>query len=352
IWKLKSFQDLGHIVIFLIGDFTAMVGDPSGKSKTRPRLTKEQVAENAKTYNEQVFKILDHNKTEIRFNSEWHGKRNIYDFLDLASRHTVHRMLERDDFLKRFKANQSISMLEFLYPLMQAYDSVALEADVEVGGNDQKFNLVLGRHILRAYNKDTQVVLLMPLIRGTDGNEKMSKSLANAIGITDEPKDMYGKIMSVSDELLEEYFCSVSGLVNDIIQTKLKERNPYEAKHFLAQTVVKRYHPKEDVEKLKENFLAQFRDKSWPSIRELVENRNIVKAENDLEWLPKLMVTAGVAKSNGEAIRLLKAGAVSMNEEKLSSDRADWEISLTEAKVFKVGKRRFFVVYKDEEQLK
>ena len=210
--KLRQFQQLGHRVIFLIGDFTGMVGDPSGKSKTRPRLSKEDVLKNAETYKQQVFKILDPDKTEVRFNSEWHGERNIYQFLELASKYTVARMLERDDFFNRYRGGEPISMLEFLYPLFQAYDSVALRADVELGGLDQKFNLLLGRKIQVEFGLSPQVAFMMPLLLGTDGKEKMSKSLDNAIGISDDPNDMYGKVMSISDELLPEYYNFASGL--------------------------------------------------------------------------------------------------------------------------------------------
>ncbi len=351
IWKLKTFQDLGHQVIFVIGDFTAMIGDPSGKSKTRPVLTREQVEENARTYHKQVFKILDPDKTEIRFNSEWHGKRNIYDFLELCSHHTVRRMLERDDFWKRFNAEQPITMLEFLYPLLQAYDSVALKADVELGGSDQKFNLVLGRHIQRAYGQEPQLLFLMPLMRGIDGNEKMSKSLGNTIGFIDEPDDMYGKVMSISDDLLTEYYKYGSGLTTAEIEKVLASEDSYRIKHSLAKIIVNRYHRGIDGDALEKHFLARFRDKGLPSIEELVENGNVVKSENDVEWLPRLISSAGAAKSNGEANRLIKSGAVSIDGEKISG-KDNLDIEIEKPIIIKVGKRRFFLVYKDEEQLR
>ncbi len=352
IWKLKTFQDLGHKVVFVIGDFTAMVGDPSGKSKTRPRLSKVEVAENAKTYHKQVFKILDPGKTDVRFNSEWHGQRNIYDFLDLCSRHTVRRMLERDDFWKRFNEEQPISMLEFLYPLLQAFDSVALNADIELGGNDQKFNLMLGRHIQRAYEQEPQIAILMPLVRGTDGSEKMSKSLGNVIGITDEPDDMYGKVMSISDDLLNEYFDCVSGLSREEISNTLSGGDPYKAKHALAGAIVTRYYPEAVPKELKENFLARFKHKDYPSIEELIEKDAIARIDSDKEWLPRIMSTAGAAKSNSEARRLIKSGAVEIDGEKAPKDEDKWDVEIEKPFILKVGKRRFFLIYRDEEQLK
>lgn len=355
IWKLRTFQDLGHTVVFVIGDFTAMVGDPSGKSKTRPRLTREQVEENSRTYNEQVFRILDQQRTEIRFNSEWHSKRDIYAFLDLCSRYTVRRMLERDDFWKRFNDEQPISILEFLYPLMQAYDSVALQADVELGGTDQKFNLLLARQIQRAFDQDPQVAVLMPLVRGTDGTEKMSKSLNNAIGIADDADEMYGKIMSIADDLLEEYYYTISGLVDPSLSQSIEKikanHDPYRLKHDLAKTVVTRYHDLEKANQAAERFLDRFRDQVLPSARELVEQGAIFKTESDVEWLPRLICSAGAAKSNGEALRLIKAGAVSLDGEKVTGEQDDLEIRIEKPVVLKVGKRRFFLLYRNEEQL-
>lgn len=351
IWKLKTFQDMGHQVVFVIGDFTAMIGDPSGKSKTRPVLTREQVEENARTYHAQVFKILNPEKTEIRFNNEWHGKRSIYDFLELCSHHTVRRMLERDDFWKRFNAELPITMLEFLYPLMQAYDSVALNADVELGGSDQKFNLILGRHIQRAYGQEPQILLLMPLMRGTDGNEKMSKSLGNTIGLIDEPDDMYGKIMSISDDLLAEYYKYASGLPVSEIEQVLASGDSYRIKHSLAKIIVSRYHQNIIGDELEKQFLERFRDKGLPTIAELVESGNVVKAENDVEWLPRLIYNAGAAKSNGDAKRLIMSGAVSIDGEKVfESDNLDIKVDKT--LIVKVGKMRFFLIYRNEEQLR
>jgi len=325
IWKLRTFQDLGHRVIFLIGDFTGMVGDPSGKSKTRPRLTKEQVDINAKTYQEQVYKILDPKLTEVRFNSEWHASRNIYRFLELTSHFTVRRMLERDDFWKRFNDEQPISILEFLYPLIQAYDSVALEADVELGGTDQKFNLVLARQIQRAYGQKEQVVFLMPLMRGLDGNQKMSKSLGNYIGVIDEPDDMYGKVMSISDEMLAEYihFALGARVLNGAELMGLVTTDPYKAKHTLAKQIVRLYHPDADCEKVCDNFMSRFRDHDMPTARDLIECGAVVKVEGDAEWLPKIIVLAGAAKSNGEALRLIKGGGVMIDGVKVVGEDRD-----------------------------
>jgi tyrosyl-tRNA synthetase len=343
IWKLKTFQELGHRVIFLIGDFTGMVGDPSGKSKTRPRLTREQVEVNAQTYREQVFKILDPELTELRFNSEWHAGRNIYDFLDLTSHYTVHRMLERDDFEKRFKAEDSISLLEFLYPLIQAYDSVALKADVELGGTDQKFNLVLARHIQRAYGLEPQSLFLMPLLTGTDGVEKMSKSLGNYIGITDTPEDIYGKVMSIPDAQLEVYFRLASSLTSSEIEARFPPDDPCALKHELAKHIVARYHGSVAADKACDAFFSRFRDRDLPTPAELIACGAIVKVENEIEWLPRVMVTAGAVKSNSEALRLIKANAVGVDGVKISPDE-DLNLDFSKPRVVKVGKRRFFLV--------
>lgn len=343
LWKLKAFQDLGHTVIFLIGDFTGMVGDPSGKSKTRPTLTRQQVEINAQTYKDQVFKILDPQKTEVRFNSEWHAARNIYDFLDLCSRFTVRRMLERDDFSKRFTEEQPISMLEFLYPLIQAYDSVALAADVELGGSDQRFNLLITRQIQRSFNQEEQVVFLMPLLRGTDGNDKMSKSLHNAVGIDDDPNDMFGKIMSISDELLEEYY--VMGLFRP-----LPDGDPYQLKHDLALGIVERYWGSDAAEEAQNMFIARFSKQSWPTLEELCNCNNAIKIDQETEYLPRIMVTAGAANSNGEAMRLIKAGAVEIDGNKIKPDD-NLDIAIQKPRIIKVGKRKFFAVYCRDEQL-
>ncbi len=348
IWKLRTFQELGHRVIFLIGDFTGMVGDPSGKSKTRPRLTREQVEANAETYRQQVFRILDPEMTEVRFNSEWHAGCDIYKFLELASHYTVRRMLERDDFWLRFKAEQPISMLEFLYPLIQAYDSVALEADVELGGTDQKFNLVLTRHIQRAYGLEPQALFLMPLLSGTDGNEKMSKSLDNAIGITDPPDDMYGKVMSITDDQLETYFQLTTSLTMNEVKDRFPCDDPCALKHELAKHIVNRYHSIEAAEEASVTFFARFRDKDLPSHKELIQSGQAFIVEDG--FLPRIMVTSGSASSGSEARRLIDAGAVSIDGEKFIGSYEIEDIS--EPHRIKVGKRRFFLIYHEEEQLK
>lgn len=382
IWKLQAFQELGHTVVFVIGDFTAMVGDPSGKSKTRPRLSREAVEKNAETYKDQVTRILDPNKIQIRFNSEWHAQRNIYEFLNLTAHYTVRRMLERDDFWKRFSTEQPISILEFLYPLFQAYDSVELKADVELGGTDQRFNLMLARHIQRAYDQEPEVAIFMPLLRGTDGSEKMSKSLGNTIGITDEPNDMYGKLMSISDDLLWDYVlasgcyndealavklqrfdqlglknetvksefklppqCKLPTLADDVV-SKVKE-GPYEHKHDLARHLVARYHRDEQIaEEAYQNFMSRFRDKELPTPEELLADGKAVMVEAESEWLPRLIVLAEAAKSNGEANRLIKSGAVSIDGEKLMKG-ASLDMKVEKPFVVKVGKLRVFLVYRD-----
>lgn len=352
LWKLKTFQELGHTVIFLIGDFTAMIGDPSGRSKTRPRLSRQQVEENAETYRQQVFNILDPESTEIRFNSEWHSQRDIYQFLDLTSRFTVRRMLERDDFWKRFKAEQPISILEFLYPLVQAYDSVALEADVELGGTDQKFNLVLGRHIQRAYSQTPQALLLMPLLRGTDGNDKMSKSLGNAIGITDDPEDMYGKVMSISDDMTPEYYQLASGINHQEIKRLFEDGDPYKLKRHLAEKIVTLYHDSQKAQDASRLFIERFSDRSWPSPHQLIADNATLKVEDGTVWLPRIIVMAGAAKSNGEAKRLIKAGAVSIDHSKITDSGSNLDISINEPMILHVGKRKFYLLYSDEEQLR
>jgi tyrosyl-tRNA synthetase len=342
IWKLRAFQDLGHTVIFLIGDFTAMIGDPSGKSKTRPRLTREQAIENSETYRKQVFKILDPDKTEIRFNSEWHASQNIYQFLDLASRRTVARILERDDFAKRYQAGEDISLLEFLYPLIQAYDSVALKADVELGGTDQKFNLVLARHIQRSYGQEPQSLFLMPLLKGLDGNDKMSKSLGNYIGVTDEPDNMYGKVMSISDDLLEEYYVLASGLGE--VEAKVSAQgDPYTAKHRLASMITSRYHGEEAASSAADAFAARFKQREWPSAEKLRDQDNVLTRGLPVEWLPRLISLAGAASSNGEATRLIKAHAVEVDGEKFPAE-GNLELDISRPRIVKVGKRRFFLV--------
>jgi tyrosyl-tRNA synthetase len=261
--KIKQLQDLGHKAIIIIGDFTGMIGDPSGRSKTRPALTKEEVLENARTYQEQIFKVIDRDKTEVRFNSEWLGALNFSDVIVLASKHTVARMLEREDFKKRFEEHESIGIHEFFYPLMQGYDSVAIEADIELGGTDQRFNLLMGRTIQRDYGQESQVALMMPLLEGTDGVEKMSKSLGNYIGIYEEPNEMYGKVMSIPDELMIKYYELATDIHPDEI-SKIKagledgSYHPRDAKMRLAREITSLYHSEEAAQKAEEQFKAVF----------------------------------------------------------------------------------------------
>ncbi len=342
IWKLKTFQDLGHTVVFLIGDFTAMIGDPTGKSKTRPRLTREQVLVNSETYKQQVFKILDPAKTVIRFNSEWHASRDVYQFLELTSHMTVHRMIERDDFWKRFQADQPISLLEFLYPLVQAYDSVALKADVELGGSDQRFNLMLTRQIQRAYGLEPQVNFLMPLLKGLDGNDKMSKSLGNYIGVTDEAEDMYGKVMSISDEMLEEYFVLASGL--EEVKAKVEAKSdPYSAKHRLASLITARYHREVVALSAAETFKARFSKRIGKTIEEAREQDTVIKAFPG-EPLFKLIYRAQAASSGSEANRLIKSNAVEVDGQKIDPSLGSIELNPSYSHLVKVGKLRYFVV--------
>lgn len=337
--KLRQFQDLGHRVIFLIGDFTGMVGDPSGRSKTRPRLTREDVTKNARTYEEQVFKILDRAKTEIRFNSEWHGKRDVYQFLELAGKHTVARMLERDDFLKRYQSGEPISILEFLYPLLQAYDSVALRADVEMGGSDQKYNLLLGRKIQEEYGLEPQVAFMMPLLVGTDGKEKMSKSLGNYVGINDPPEEIYGRILSIPDELIARYFLLTTDLPEGEIEAIRKDVesrniNPMIHKQRLAREIVAQYHSPEAARRAEEDFLKRFR------YREIPENVPEITISDAPEKLPinHLLVKANLSQSLSEARRDIQSGSVKLDGEKILDFRQ--EIHLKSGQILQVGKRR------------
>jgi tyrosyl-tRNA synthetase len=338
--KLRQFQDLGHEAIFLIGDFTGMIGDPSGKNATRPSLTAEEVAANAETYKEQIFKILDPDKTRIAFNSEWMDKLDAADLIRLAARNTVARMLERDDFSKRYAANQPIAIHEFLYPLVQGYDSVALEADVELGGTDQKFNLLMGRQLQQAYGQTPQVVLTMPLLEGLDGVNKMSKSLDNYIGITDAPDDMFGKLMSVSDELMWRYFELLSFRPLDELAV-LRQRiqggeNPRDIKFELAKELVGRFHGTSAADKALDSFITRFRNNEMP------EDMPEVALESGADralGIAHVLQQAGLVASTSEAFRMLKQGAVRIDGERVE-DR-DTSISAGTTHVFQVGKRRF-----------
>jgi len=337
--KLRQFQDLGHEVMFLIGDFTAMIGDPTGKSATRPPLTREQVMENSKTYEHQVFKILDAEKTTVFFNSSWMGEMNASDMIQLAAKHTVARMLERDDFNKRYKGGQSISIHEFLYPLVQGYDSVAMKADVELGGTDQKFNLLVGRQLQEAYGQEPQIALTMPILEGLDGVQKMSKSLNNYIGITDSPDDMFGKIMSISDELMWRYFELLSFRPMTEIESFKQQisagDNPRDIKFLLAQELITRFHSASEADQAQQNFIARFQKGALPDdIEEIILN-----SENGQLGIAALLSAAGLVASNGEGFRMIKQGAVKIDGEKVSDKSLMLDQGFTG--VVQVGKRRF-----------
>ncbi len=339
--KLRTFQQLGHTVFFIIGDFTAMIGDPSGRDQTRPPLTKEQVIENAKTYKEQVFKVLDPEKTVVVFNSEWLGKMTAEDLIKLTAKYTVARMLEREDFKKRFKENIPISIHEFIYPLLQAYDSVAIKADVELGGSDQRFNLLIGRDIQKEYGIESpQVAILLPLLVGTDGVKKMSKSYGNYIGITQPPEEMFGKIMSISDELMWQYWELLTDLTLDEIN-KLKEDvqkgilHPMEVKKQLGMYIVERFHSKEDAIKAREHF------EKVHSKKEIPEEIPVFKASEigtETE-LFEIIFNLKLAETKAEAKRLIKQGGVKVNGEKITDPM--YKPDLTKEIIIQVGKRKF-----------
>jgi tyrosyl-tRNA synthetase len=342
IQKMKHFQDFGHRVMFLIGDFTGLIGDPSGKSETRPPLTPQQVQENAGTYKEQIFKILDPEKTEVVFNSVWMQEIKSIEMIRLCAKHTVARMLERDDFKKRFHAQKSIGIHEFIYPLIQGYDSVAIKADIELGGTDQTFNLLVGRHIQKEYGQEPQVVITMPLLEGLDGVQKMSKSLGNYIGITEPPRDMFGKLMSVSDDLMFRYFELLSSLDLDEIKG-LKDGiadgrlHPKDVKTLLAQELVQRFHGARAAEAAKADFEAQFSRGEVPD--DIPEFR--LSPDEKTIYLPKVFKEAGLVESTSDARRLIKQGAVSIDGNKVQSEEIEVQAPQT---VLKVGKRRFLRV--------
>jgi tyrosyl-tRNA synthetase len=337
--KMRQFQELGHHIMFLIGDFTGMIGDPSGKSATRPALTPEQIADNAKTYQEQVFKILDPETTEICFNSNWHGPRSSADMIRLASRHTVARMLERDDFAKRYRNNQPISIHEFLYPLVQGWDSVEMQADVELGGTDQKFNLLVGRELMKAEGMEPQVILTMPILEGLDGVQKMSKSLDNYIGIEDAPNDMFGKIMSVSDDLMWRYFELLSFRPMDEIEQFQREvaagANPRDIKFLLAAELITRFHDASAAQAAKQDFITRFSKGAMPDDMAEVT----LTLEQDNIGIATLLKQAGLTSSTSESFRMIQQGAVKLDGEKVS-DRG-LELARGAVVVAQVGKRKF-----------
>lgn len=338
--KLKQFQDLGHHITIIIGDFTGRIGDPSGKSETRKQLSEEQIRVNAKTYEQQIFRILDKDKTEIAFNSTWLAPLTFADVVRLAAKYTVARMLEREDFTKRFKENRPISVHEFFYPLMQGYDSVALKADIEFGGTDQKFNLLMGRHLQEEYGQEPQVAMMMPILEGLDGVNKMSKSLGNYIGINEPAQEIYGKAMSIPDALMLRYYELVTDISNEDLE-KLRQGlaggqiHPRDAKMQLAHTLVRLYHGSAQADEAQAEFVKIFQQREMPS--DMPEFR--YASDIGPIWLPKLLVSLGLATSNGEAKRAVQQGSVKINGEKLSD--FDTEISVADQMIVQVGKRKF-----------
>ena len=338
--KMRQFQEFGHEIIFLIGDFTGLIGDPSGKSATRPPLTPEEVSANAETYEHQVYKILDPDRTRLEFNSRWMTDLSAADLIQLAAKHTVARMLERDDFRKRYESNKAIAIHEFLYPLVQGYDSVALEADVELGGTDQKFNLLVGRQLQQAYGQAPQVVLTMPLLEGLDGVNKMSKSMDNAIGITEAPGEMFGKLMSISDDLMWRYFELLSFRSLDEIQGFKQQtadgENPRDIKYLLAEELVTRFHDKGAADQARRDFIARHRHSAIPDV---MDERELYSAEPVLSIAP-ILRDAGLTSSSSEALRMVSQGAVRIDGERVDDPKLTVEVDGT-PKVFQVGKRRF-----------
>lgn len=340
--KLRHFQDLGHKVIFLIGDFTGQIGDPSGKNKTRPTLTSEELLANAKTYEKQVFKILIKELTEVKFNSEWCNKLGADGLIGLASKYNVARMLERDDFNKRYSANQSIAIHEFLYPLVQGYDSVALKADVECGGTDQKFNLLVGRELQRSYDQEPQVVLTVPILEGLDGTNKMSKSLNNFIAIDEEPNDMFGKVMSISDELMWRWFELLSFISEKEIENlkaKMAEgTNPRDIKFLLAEELVDRFHSEGEGKVCKEAFLQRFQKGQIPDD---ISSRSIDVGINGMP-LANLLKACEMTASTSEAMRLIKQGGVKIDSIKVEDPKL--VVMQGQESIYQVGKRKFLKI--------
>jgi len=337
--KLKQFQELGHTAIFLIGDFTGMIGDPTGRIETRPALSREELLANAETYKKQVFKILDPEKTEIRFNSEWFEAMNASDMIRLCAKYTMARMMEREDFRNRFQNNIPISIHEFLYPLVQGYDSVALKADVELGGHDQIFNLYVGRDLQRSYGQESQIIVTVPLLEGTDGINKMSKSYGNYVGIDEPPDVMFGKLMSISDELMLKYYELLSDITIDELKS-LKDGiingkvHPRDAKVQFAKEIITRFHSKEAAEAAHLNFERVFKEKEIPEDIETIE----IERHEIERWLPKLLLNIGMVSSTSEGKRMINQGAVLINGDKVKTE--DTPINNHEL-VIKVGKRRF-----------
>jgi tyrosyl-tRNA synthetase len=337
--KLRHFQQLGHQIIFLIGDFTGMIGDPSGKNKTRPALDESEIKENAKSYTKQVFKILDPKLTDVRFNSEWNSKLGAEGIIKLASQYNLARMLERDDFNKRYKSNQTIALHEFLYPLIQANDSIALKADIELGGTDQKFNLLVGRELQRSYGQEPQVVITVPILEGLDGKNKMSKSLDNYVGIDEAPNDMFGKIMSISDELMWRWFDLLSFKSTDEIEAlksdQVNGKNPRDIKVELAKELIARFHDDQSANLAEANFINQFQKKNIPDD---IEELSFSLSESSIP-LTNLLKDSGMTISTSEAVRMIKQGAVKIDEEKITDTKHI--ISAGTSSIYQVGKRKF-----------
>jgi len=337
--KMRQFQDLGHTVIFLIGDFTGMIGDPTGKSATRKALTPEQVQENAQTYARQVYKILDEDKTEVRFNSEWLNALGSAGMIRLAARYTVARMLERDDFETRYRNNQPIAIHEFLYPLAQGYDSVELKCDVEMGGTDQKFNLHVGRHLQQHYGQPPQVIITLPLLEGLDGVQKMSKSLDNYVGITEPPAEMFGKLMSITDELMWRYYDLLSFRSNEAIRALKAEvadgRNPRDVKFLLCEEIIERFHSRADAVAAREEFIARFRQGEMPE--DMPEKT--LETGGDGIGIAAALSQCGLTSSNSEAFRMIQQGGVRIDGEKV--DDRGLQLQPGFSGVLQVGKRKF-----------
>ena len=337
--KLRHFQQLGHQIIFLIGDFTGMIGDPSGKNKTRPALDEAEIKENAKSYKKQVFKILDPKLTDVRFNSEWSNKLGAEGIIKLASQYNLARMLERDDFNKRYKSNQTIALHEFLYPLIQANDSIALKADIELGGTDQKFNLLVGRELQRSYGQEPQVVITVPILEGLDGKNKMSKSLDNYVGIDEAPNEMFGKIMSISDELMWRWFDLLSFKSTDEINVlktdQANGKNPRDIKIELAKELIARFHDDQSANLAEANFINQFQKKNMPND---IEEVSFAISESSIP-LANLLKDCGMTSSTSEAMRMIKQGAVRIDEEKITDTKHI--ISSGTSAIYQVGKRKF-----------
>jgi len=341
--KLKQFQELGHVVQLVIGDFTGQIGDPTGKSETRKQLTVEEIKVNAETYINQLFKVLDPNKTEVHYNSTWLAPLNFADVVNLSAKMTVARMLERDDFEKRYKSNQPISVHEFFYPLMQGYDSVALKSDIEIGGTDQKFNLLMGRNLQKEYGVDQQAVLMLPIIEGLDGVQKMSKSLGNYIGIDEEPNQIYGKAMSIPDELMVKYYKLVTDLPHIEVEQMIAGLengtvHPRDAKMKIAYTLVRMYHGEEAAKEAENHFKTVFQKGELPDDIPVVDIENSSLNDGKV-WIVKLIADLGLVPSNGEGRRMVKQGAVKVNEEKIDDDNL--EIAVEQDMIIQVGKRRF-----------